>query len=231
MRHLKMLCDYMVDGIFLSIAARSTEKEEKKTLQFLEDNNIPYCLIDRDMFNVGKYKVSVNHFEGAYMATQHLIQLGHKRIGCITGPLMLDDAWQRLDGYRQAMEDYHMPLCDELIYFGDYSFDKGKAGGLYLAHKKVTAIFASNDFSAMGALSGIKEAGLSVPEDISLAGYDDIEFVSFLEVPLTTVRQPVEEIGKRAAQIIHEIVQSDDCSPKVEILKPELIIRQSTRKI
>lgn len=88
------------------------------------------------MFNVGKYKVSVNHFEGAYMATQHLIQLGHKRIGCITGPLMLDDAWQRLDGYRQAMEDYHMPLCDELIYFGDYSFDKGKAGGLYLAHKK-----------------------------------------------------------------------------------------------
>ena len=231
MRHLKMLCDYMVDGIFLSIAARSTEKEEKKTLQFLEDNNIPYCLIDRDMFNVGKYKVSVNHFEGAYMATQHLIQLGHKRIGCITGPLMLDDAWQRLDGYRQAMEDYHMPLCDELIYFGDYSFDKGKAGGLYLAHKKVTAIFASNDFSAMGALSGIKEAGLSVPEDISLAGYDDIEFVSFLEVPLTTVRQPVEEIGKHAAQIIHEIVQSDDCSPKVEMLKPELIIRQSTRKI
>ena len=102
---------------------------------------------------------------------------------------------------------------------------------LYLADKKVTAIFASNDFSAMGALSGIKEAGLSVPEDISLAGYDDIDFVSFLEVPLTTVRQPVNEIGKRATQIIHEIVQNNDCGKKIEILKPELIVRKSTRRI
>lgn len=231
LRHLKMLDDYMVDGIFLTIAGDSTEEEEQKTIDFLQKSKIPYCLIDRDMFNIGKYKIGVNHFHGAYLATQHLIELGHKKIGHITGPLVLQGARQRLNGYKQAMSDYNLPVDEDWIYIGDYSFDKGKSGGKYLAGKKVSAIFAANDFSAIGALAGIKECNLFVPEDISLVGYDDIEFASFLEAPLTTIRQPIDTIGKKAIQILREIVENDNLSEKIEILEPTLIIRKSSRRL
>lgn len=129
LKHLKMLCDYMVDGIFLSIAANSNKKEVKESIKFLEDNKIPYCLIDRDMFNIGKYKISVNHLQGAYLATKYLIKLGHKKIDYITGPLVLDDAQQRLLGYKQALKDNNIEIDEELIFEGDYSFEQGKIGG------------------------------------------------------------------------------------------------------
>ena len=205
LKHLKMLCDYMVDGIFLSMAANSTEKEVEETINFLEDNKIPYCLIDRDMFDIGKYKISVDHLQGAYLATEHLIKLGHKKIGCITGPL---------------------------IFEGDYSFEKGKMGCDNLLAKNITAVFAANDFSAMGALASIKEHNLIVPRDISIVGYDDIAFASLLEVPLTTVRQPIDAIGQKATEVINQLVNSEEnIDSKIIILEPKLIVRSSTKAI
>lgn len=232
LKHLKMLCDYMVDGIFLSMAANSTEKEVEETINFLEDNKIPYCLIDRDMFDIGKYKISVDHLQGAYLATEHLIKLGHKKIGCITGPLILDDARQRLAGYKQALKDNGIKIDENLIFEGDYSFEKGKMGCDDLLEKNITAIFAANDFSAMGALASIKEHNLVVPRDISIVGYDDIAFASLLEVPLTTVRQPIEEIGQKATEVIELLVNSEnDIKNKIVILEPKLIVRNSTKAI
>lgn len=232
LKHLKMLCDYMVDGIFLSMAANSTEKEVEETINFLENNKIPYCLIDRDMFDIGKYKISVDHLQGAYLATEHLIKLGHKKIGCITGPLILDDARQRLAGYKQALKDNGIKIDENLIFEGDYSFEKGKMGCDDLLEKNITAIFAANDFSAMGALASIKEHNLVVPRDISIVGYDDIAFASLLEVPLTTIRQPIEEIGQKATEVIELLVNSEnDIKNKIVILEPKLIVRNSTKAI
>lgn len=232
LKHLKMLCDYMVDGIFLSMAANSTEKEVEETINFLEDNKIPYCLIDRDMFDIGKYKISVDHLQGAYLATKHLIKLGHKKIGCITGPLILDDARQRLAGYKQALKDNGIKIDENLIFEGDYSFEKGKIGCDDLLAKNITAIFAANDFSAMGALASIKEHNLVVPRNISIVGYDDIAFASLLEVPLTTIRQPIEEIGQKATEVIELLVNSEnDIKNKIVILEPKLIVRNSTKAI
>lgn len=232
LKHLKMLCDYMVDGIFLSMAANSTEKEVEETINFLENNKIPYCLIDRDMFDIGKYKISVDHLQGAYLATEHLIKLGHKKIGCITGPLILDDARQRLAGYKQALKDNGIKIDENLIFEGDYSFEKGKIGCDDLLAKNITAIFAANDFSAMGALASIKEHNLVVPRDISIVGYDDIAFASLLEVPLTTIRQPIEEIGQKATEVIELLVNSEnDIKNKIVILEPKLIVRNSTKAI
>lgn len=232
LNHLKMLCDYMVDGIFLSMAANSTEREVEETINFLEDNNIPYCLIDRDMFDIGKYKISVDHLQGAYLATEHLIKLGHKKIGCITGPLILDDARQRLAGYKQALKNNDIKIDENLIFEGDYSFEKGKMGCDDLLEKNITAIFAANDFSAMGALASIKEHNLVVPRDISIVGYDDIAFASLLEVPLTTIRQPIEDIGQKATEVIELLVNSEnDIKNKIVILEPKLIVRNSTKAI
>lgn len=232
LKHLKMLCDYMVDGIFLSMAANSTEKEVEETINFLENNKIPYCLIDRDMFDIGKYKISVDHLQGAYLATEHLIKLGHKKIGCITGPLILDDARQRLAGYKQALKDNGIKIDENLIFEGDYSFEKGKIGCDDLLAKNITAIFAANDFSAMGALASIKEHNLIVPRDISIVGYDDIAFASLLEVPLTTVRQPIDAIGQKATEVINHLVNSEEnIDSKIIILEPKLIVRSSTKTI
>lgn len=233
MDHLKTLCDYMVDGIFLSMAASSTKGQVEETLNFLEENKIPYCLIDRDIFNIGKYKVSVDHVKGAYMATEHLIKLGHRRIGCITGPLILDDAKQRLAGYKKALRDNNIEIDESLIFEGDYSLELGKSGGMYLLDQDITAIFASNDFSAMGALTSIKERNLSVPQDISLVGYDDIAFAASLEVPLTTVTQPINEIGAQAVKIIETLIEKkfadhEISENQVVILEPKLSIRSST---
>lgn len=236
MDHLKTLCDYMVDGIFLSMAAGSTKEQVRETLKFLEDNKIPYCLIDRDMFNIGKYKVSVDHVKGAYMATEHLIKLGHKRIGCITGPLILDDAKQRLEGYKKALADNNIVFDESLIFEGDYSLEMGKAGGMYLLDQDITAIFASNDFSAMGALTSIKERNLSVPADISLVGYDDIAFAASLEVPLTTITQPINEMGHQAVRIIEDLIENklneqESLENNIVILEPKLSIRSSTKAL
>ena len=226
LKHLKMLCDYMVDGIFLSMAANSTEKEVEETINFLENNKIPYCLIDRDMFDIGKYKISVDHLQGAYLATEHLIKLGHKKIGCITGPLILDDARQRLAGYKQALKDNGIKIDENLIFEG------GKIGCDDLLAKNITAIFAANDFSAMGALASIKEHNLIVPRDISIVGYDDIAFASLLEVPLTTVRQPIDAIGQKATEVINQLVNSEEnIDSKIIILEPKLIVRSSTKAI
>lgn len=184
------------------------------------------------MFDIGKYKISVNHLQGAYLATEHLIKLGHRKIGCITGSLILDDARQRLQGYKQALQDNNIKIDEDLIFEGDYSFEKGKLGCDYLINKQVTAIFASNDFSAMGALASIKEHNLIVPKDISLVGYDDIAFVSSLEVPLTTVRQPINDIGKKATEVIELLVNTEQkVKQKIVILEPNLIIRESTQAI
>ena len=197
-----------------------------------DNNHKPYCLIDRDMFDIGKYKISVDHLQGAYLATEHLIKLGHKKIGCITGPLILDDARQRLAGYKQALKDNGIKIDENLIFEGDYSFEKGKIGCDDLLAKNITAIFAANDFSAMGALASIKEHNLIVPRDISIVGYDDIAFASLLEVPLTTVRQPIDAIGQKATAVINHLVNSEEnIDSKIIILEPKLIVRSSTKTI
>ena len=184
------------------------------------------------MFDIGKYKISVDHLQGAYLATEHLIKLGHKKIGCITGPLILDDARQRLAGYKQALKDNGIKIDENLIFEGDYSFEKGKIGCDNLLAKNITAIFAANDFSAMGALASIKEHNLIVPRDISIVGYDDIAFASLLEVPLTTVRQPIDAIGQKATEVINQLVNSEEnIDSKIIILEPKLIVRSSTKAI
>ena len=120
----------------------------------------------------------------------------------------------------------------KLLFKGDYSFEKGKIGCDNLLAKNITAIFAANDFSAMGALASIKEHNLIVPRDISIVGYDDIAFASLLEVPLTTVRQPIDAIGQKATEVINQLVNSEEnIDSKIIILEPKLIVRSSTKAI
>lgn len=122
-----------------------------------------------------------------------MVSLGHRRIGCISGAMTTPSSKERFFGYIRALQKYGIAFDSSIVYEGDYRSDSGIRGAKVLIKKEVTAVFCCNDMMACGAYKEIIAKGLRVPEDISLVGYDDMPFVDFLEIPLTTVRQPTKK--------------------------------------
>ena len=173
---------------------------------------------------------------GAYQAVEHLIKLGHKRIGYIGG-VESTAGEDRLEGYRQVLGKYGIIYDTALIKVmpgNGFKTMEPESGGYNEMHQFLllkplpTAIFASNDYLAMGAMKAIKEAGLNIPGDIALVGFDDLKFSATLEVPLTTVAQPFRDIGEKSAEILLNKLEGIEPGNIQKIaLTPELIIRES----
>jgi len=183
--------------------------------------------------------VAADNLKGGYEATRHLIDLGHKRIGFIGVSLTRSVGLRRFRGYQEALTEHSLPVDEELIVGGNgsdqmpgYSTEEmGFAGmnKLLRLKKRPTAIFARNDFTAIGALNAIKQAGLRIPGDIAVVGYDDIPLASHLTPALTTVRQPTREQGRLAAQFLLQRVEDRERPREERTFDCELIVRQSTR--
>lgn len=203
----------------------------------LDDALIPNLLRDRIPFvSVGWYPddrvhyVDVDNVGGARMAVDHLIRLGHRRIGTITGRLNMIAGKRRLEGYQQALEARGIPLEEGLIAEGDFSEESGMLGMQRLFSAEPSAVFVASDTMAIGALKALRQAGMQVPEDIALVGFDDIPAASAIEPALTTVRQPIERMGSMAVQILLTLLEttSPGKAPVHRItLSTELIIRES----
>lgn len=198
----------------------------------LREQNFPFVLIDQSDTTGKSSIVNATNWQGAYDATKYLIELGHERIGFITGLMELTSAVDRLAGYKAALADHHIPLQDEWIVQGDF----WERGG-YLATQTLldlptppTAIFASNDLLAFGAMDAVRQHGLSIPDDISLVGFDDIPQASLVYPTLTTVRQPLDKMGRLAVKMLLEHISSPEYSPYTATLATELIIRDSCRE-
>ncbi len=172
-------------------------------------------------------QVEVNNREAARTAVRHLVDLGHRRIGYVSGPSanLLDKA--RRAGFRDALAG-----GKATIWEGDFTFAAGAAAGsamLKLTTKeRPTAIFAANDEMAIGVLKTVRAAGLRVPEDLSIIGFDAIEYAEYCEPALTTVYQPRREIGSRAAEMLVEAMTDTSTEPVAVTLEARLLIRQST---
>ncbi|MTH65677.1 LacI family DNA-binding transcriptional regulator [Paracoccus shanxieyensis] len=168
---------------------------------------------------------------GGYLATRHLIDLGHSRIGLIAGPAYASNARGRADGYAAAMAEAGLPVDPGWVVPSGFGIETGAeaATTLMALPQRPTAIFAVNDNTAIGALSALAGMGLRVPEDVSLVGYNDIPIVSHLATPLTTVRVPFDQIAAEALELVFqpEGTQGD----ATRLLAPTLIPRRSTRKI
>jgi len=165
---------------------------------------------------------------GAYEVTKHLISLGHKKIAHISGPKSWYETDRRINGFMKAVSENN--LNDSLMWEGDWSASSGyEAGKKIVKNKKITAIFAGNDAMALGALKAINEAGLNVPHDISLAGFDDLPESQFLTPSLTTARQDFQEVGEQALAILLSMINKKKARMNVAI-KPEILIRESTAK-
>lgn len=222
--YVRTIANGLVDGLLLIVPLNL-----ENYLQGLPSHDFPYVLIDQTNHTGNSSSVDATSWQGAYEAIQYLIGLGHRRIGFITGFLELNSSTQRLDGYRAALEHNHIPVEETLIITSDYSTRGGyKAAQQFIdLAEPPTAIFASNDLSAIGAMDAIRSRGLSIPEDISVVGFDDIPQASLVYPKLTTVRQPLDQIGRVAVRLLLEKIEFPEKETRRVTLGTELIIRDS----
>lgn len=203
-------------------------------LDALREQNFPYVLIDQADSTENSNVVEATNWQGAYKATHYLNRLGHTRIAFITGWLAVRSAIDRLEGYKTALSDCNIPFREELVIEGDYqqqtSYEITK-NLLQSVDPPPTAIFASNDLSAFGAMDAAREAGLGIPDDISIVGFDDIPQASFVYPKLTTVRQPLEEMGQVAVKLLLAQIEDPSRPPQQVELATQLMIRDSCRDI
>lgn len=210
-----------VDGLVLSTARVDDDFPAE-----LAERGVPFALALR---SDGKSLSSVGDDRlGGYLATRHLIDLGHRRIGIIAGPNYASSSLGRVAGYRQALAEGGVPVDPRLVVESTFGIDSGAdaAEQLMRLDTPPSAIFAVNDNTAIGALSTLTRMGLRVPEDISLVGYNDIPIVSRLPIPLTTVRVPFDQIAGEAMNLLTRGPGSD--AARIRMSMPTLIPRKST---
>jgi LacI family transcriptional regulator len=224
-RHLKLLRDKSVDGLILVSSGDDRDSQE-----LLNEGKIPNVIIDREVKTLHTDSVLIDNFHGGYEATSHLIKLGHRRIGCITGPSQVTPSGQRLNGYIKALDDNGISSDENLIITGDFKSQSGHIGLKQLMQNSPppTAIFACNDLMAIGALAASREIGPEIPKQLSLVGFDDIALASLVVPKLTTVAQPKRDLGETGAKLLLQQITEDKKQESVIILKPNLIKRDST---
>jgi LacI family transcriptional regulator len=216
------------DGLLLVVPLVTGEY-----LEALREQQFPYVLIDQtDPANQSSIVDSTN-WQGAYEVTQYLIGLGHKRIGFITGLMTLTSAVDRLEGYKAALLDHHLAYDPALIVPGDFLQPGGfsACNRLLDLAQRPTAIFASNDLSAFGAMEAARDRGLDIPGDISIVGFDDMPQASLVYPQLTTVRQPLDQMGRVAARMLIDEIEHPRCTPRRVTLSTSLVIRDSCRSL
>lgn len=192
---------------------------------------LPVVTVDRDIAIDGAWVVRSDHRRGGRLATEHLIELGHERIAHIRGPAQLSVATDRHDGYREALEDAGLPYDESLVVEGDFLEQSGYDGlrALRRRRRPFSAVFCGNDLMAIGALRALEDVGLAVPEEIGVVGFDDIHLASYLRPGLTTVHQPIQELGRRAAALLIEGAMNGH-EPTSEMLDVHIVRRQTTAR-
>jgi len=207
--------------------------DDQKLFDYLKKRNIPTILITPNRPYSDFFIVKATDKIGGYQATDYLISLGHKKIGIITCIPNRTFAQERLEGYKKALVSNNLLLNEDFIQYGDNSFSSGfdRTCALMSLEDPPTAIFACNDEMALGAERALYKMGMQIPENISLIGFDDITLSSELGVPLTTVKQPVEEIGTIAVSLFIQLAEKKEIAKKVHEIPTGLVIRSSCMKI
>lgn len=212
----------LLDGILL----QSDQLGDQLTDQIIQ-SKIPLVIIGRPFYNKNVSYIDVDNVNGAFTAVSHLIRLGYQQIGTITGVSTRTVSLDRKEGYIKALTERGRNIDESLIVEGDFT----EAGGYYamqqLLPNKPDAVFAASDIMAIGAMRAIREAGLRVPEDIALVGFDDLPLATMPEPRLTTIRQPVYQFGVKAVEILLDLIENGIEPPRRIIMDTELIIRNS----
>ncbi len=222
--YIRLLREKGVDGMALVSSGN-----DRDSLELLDRGKIPKVIIDREVESINTDSVLVDNLCGGYKATKHLLDLGHTRIGCITGPSQVTPSGQRLDGYAKALKEKGITFRQELIYAGNFKSQSGGDCLLQLMQTPAppTAIFACNDIMAIGALAAARQLGIDVPNRLSLVGFDDIAMASMIVPSLSTIAQPKRELGETGATLLLQRIKSGIQQQSTIVLEPVLIQRDS----
>jgi LacI family repressor for deo operon, udp, cdd, tsx, nupC, and nupG len=200
--------------------------------EFKDGKRIPVVMACEYLHDRAVSSISIDNIAAAEVATEHLLELGHRRIAFINGPAHTPLSQDRLRGYRNALRRAAVAYDKKLLCRGDFSLASGEVAAQAILDNDIafTAIFAANDAMAIGAIKVLRARGLCVPEDVSVIGFDDIEFAQYVEPPLTTIHQPRREIGRAAMQkMIAKLANKNEKVGQV-VLMHELILRSSTAR-
>ncbi len=224
--YLDLLVNRLVDGVILMEPEINSQELSQigndfpvvQCCEYIEGTDVPH--------------ISIDNVEAGYTAINHLIKLGHTRIGMISGYNRLLSAMQREKGYKKALGDAGINYDQDLIKYGSYGFTGGLRATKELLQMKntPTAIFAISDITAIGAIRAIKEAGLKIPEDIAVVGFDNTSIASMYDPQVTTISQPRYDLGKISMEMLLNLINNEKVSSREVYLEHELIIRESTIK-
>jgi len=234
----------------------SDEEKEKESIEFLISRNcdalimhveavsdsflvelskekMPFVLLNRLVPELSDNCITLNNNYGGYLATKSLLDNGHREIAYISGPLWKSDTQDRLDGHKKALAKYGITFDDNYLFEGDFHEEGGIVGLQHFLDKKlpITGLVCANDEMAAGALVKARDEKIAVPDELSIIGYDDINVAYYLHPKLTTVRYPVDEMGKMAAKWVIKNVYKKDIEDIQTTFEPKLIIRNSSKKL
>jgi DNA-binding LacI/PurR family transcriptional regulator len=225
-RHLELLLEQRVEGVLITPAG-----DDVSGLGEFDEFGIPVVLVDRGAAHADRCSVAVDDELGGRLAIRHLLEQGHEHIAFIGGPLAIDQVKMRLLGVEAELAEHTGSATLTVVETAALQLDEGTKAlhEVLEITPRPSAIFCANDLLALGALRGCTDLGLSVPEDIAIVGYDDIAFAAGAAVPLTSVRQPREELGRQALQLLLDERSNPNHQHRQTLFRPTLVVRSSTQ--
>ncbi|MBE0690940.1 MAG: LacI family DNA-binding transcriptional regulator [Anaerolineae bacterium] len=224
LEYLSMMENEGIAGLVIAPTSENVERIAELAME-----GLPIVVIDRRMSTERIDMVLSDNIAGAHMAVDHLIGLGHARIGHIGGPLHLTSGRERYQGYQEAMRAAGLPVEQSWVRFGDHRHESGYNSALELLEidPPLTALFIENNMMTLGALNALHDKGIRIPDEIAIVGFDDTAWARSLNPPLTVIAQPMVEIGLRAAELLQERIQQPDLPARLAVLPTKLIVRAS----
>jgi LacI family transcriptional regulator len=219
-----------IDGLFITFST-SAYKHEEEVCAKLSELAIPYVLIDRFFNDFDCNKVYFDNTKGSYLATKHLIEQGHTKISCIVHSITSHNLSFRFDGYKKAMNEYGLEIKENYIIRGDYHFKSGYDAGDVVIKNNSTAVFVANDMMTLGLLKRLNEEGLKVPEDLSIVSYDNTLNDFIIDLQLTSIEQNIANLGKKASDVMLDIIQNKRSGFANICLEPKLVVNNSVKNI
>ncbi|NRF94514.1 LacI family DNA-binding transcriptional regulator [Paenibacillus frigoriresistens] len=227
-KYLSLLTQKRVDGII-----SATRIQNDQFLKKLIQQNIPIALITGEMPTLAVDTVMVDDYLGGFQAGNHLVELGHKRIAIVVEDMDNMSNRERIRGCKQAMANAGLYLDEQLVITGGFTVESGKSAmsNLLLLEERPSAVFACNDLLAIGAIRAAREQGMQLPADLSVVGFDNTILATLIDPPLTTIGQPIQEIGRRAVDLLVQEIKGEKVLKQRVVLLPELVLRNSSTSI
>ena len=222
--YLNLARSKLFDGMILL-----KTKDNDPNIPVLADAGFPFVLVNYKRYSKNINFVDSQNYKGAKIAVEYLHESGHRDIAFVAGTMDETNAKDRLKGYQDAMTDLGLSYDDDRIVYGDFNKKTAyqEAVKFFKRRKKPTAVFCSDDYMAIGVMERIKEEGLSIPDDVAVVGFDDIELAAYVKPALTTIRQPIYKLGKTAAEVLLKLINGDQKKAIHKLLNVELVKRAS----